>query len=528
MRDVVIVGGGHNGLICGAYLAAEGLEVEVVEANDEPGGCIWTEQLDSGHRLELGAVDLTMVDEVVTDLDLERYGLRLLGREVLVGAGFGDGTQLLFHSDLNETIAGMTSVAEADRTAYREFAALAARALAAFGALPGVPSFGEVIRLAESLPVDVDLARLLVSSTESVLARRIADPHLGSAIGMYGAHGQLPPWLPGTGLFSMLLPGAHGSTAFRVEGGTGAFIDSIVAALDRAGGSLRTGVPVVGIDQSGKTPTVRLRDGESIPTRRVVSSLDVRRTAALFTDPPGGLKTAAASVRAGALNVGELKIDLALSVPATISGDRADAALWLLQERTDSLRTSFGEIVAGVLPSSPAMMWAAPSALDPVAAPNGGGTVWLSAFVPTRLSGREWDRATEEEAADRTLDGFARITGTDLRPLTIDRRVIGPVGWQQRIGAPGGNPNHLDLTLDQLFGWRPPGVSGYRTELPWLFLTGAGTFPGGGVSGLPGRNAARTLLADLGSRLPATRRWRTEIKGLWDAWGLYRQMRRRV
>jgi beta-carotene ketolase (CrtO type) len=287
-------------------------------------------------------------------------------------------------------------------------------------------------------------------------------------------------------------------------------------------------VPVVGIDRGGDASVVRLRDGESVVARRVVSSLDVRRTAALFSDPPDGLRSAAASVQAGALNVGELKIDLALSAPATITGDGADAALWLLQERIDSLRTSFGEIVAGALPSSPAMMWAAPSALDPGAAPDGGGTVWLSAFVPKHLSGREWDRATEEEAADRTLDGFAKITGTDLRSLTVDRRITGPAGWQRRIGAPGGNPNHLDLTLDQLFGWRPPGGNGYRTDLSWLYLTGAGTFPGGGVSGLPGRNAARTLLTDMGFRPSATSRWQREIKGLWDAWGLYRSMRRRV
>jgi len=172
------------------------------------------------------------------------------------------------------------------------------------------------------------------------------------------------------------------------------------------------------------------------------------------------------------------------------------------------------------------MMWAAPSALDPSAAPEGGGTVWLSAFVPARLMGRSWDRAAEEEAAERMLEGFARIVGTDLRPLTVDRRIIGPAGWEQRIGSRFGHPNHIDLTLDQLFGWRPPGVDGYRTELPWLYLTGAGTYPGGGVSGLPGRNTAATLLSDLGSRPRRTHRLRRDMRGLWDAWGLYRSMRK--
>ena len=258
----------------------------------------------------------------------------------------------------------------------------------------------------------------------------------------------------------------------------------------------------------------------------MVSSLDLRRTTGLLAGAPDAMQIDSASTQVGALNVGELKIDLALSAPATITGGAADAALWLLQEQPDTLRTSFAEIIAGRMPTGTAMMWAAPSALDATAAPVGGGTAWISAFVPIRMHDRPWDAAAEEEAAERVLDGFTRITGVELGPITVSRQVIGPAGWERRIGAPGGNPNHLDLTIDQMFGWRPPGSSGYRTELPWLYLTGAGTFPGGGVSGQPGRNTAKTLLADLGSAPPRRRRWQQELRGLRDAAGLYRTMRK--
>jgi phytoene dehydrogenase-like protein len=528
VRDVVIVGGGHNGLVCAAYLAMAGLDVEVLETNESPGGCIWTETTESGHRLELGAVDLSMVGDVVSDLRLTDHGLRMLGRDVLVGAGFGDGTRMLFHSDLEKTVAGMDAVPASDREAYRAFATVAGKALAAFDAMPGVPTFGEVVTFSESMSSEIDLTRLLVSSTESVVARLITDSHLASTIGMYGAHGQLPPWLPGTGLFALLLPGSHGNAVYRPEGGTVAFVNAIVAAIEASGGSVRTGARVVGIKRDDEMTKVELEDGEAVFARHVVSSLDVRRTVGLLDSPPRELSAAAASVRSGALNVAELKVDLALSVPASVLGGDSDAALWMLQERPDSLHTSFGEIVAGDLPTSSAMMWAAPSALDPSAAPSGGGTVWLSAFVPARLKDRPWDRSVEEEAAERMLDGFAKIVGTDLRPFIVDRRITGPAGWEQRIGSALGSPNHIDLTLDQLFGWRPPGVAGYRTALPWLYLTGAGTFPGGGVSGIPGRNAAQALLGDLGSRPRRTHRLRREMRGLWDAWGLYRSMRRRI
>jgi len=509
-------------------MAMAGLDVEVLEANATPGGCIWTEQLDTGHRLELGAIDLSMVDGVVADLRLADHGLRLLGREVLVGAGFGDGTELLFHSDLDTTVAGMATVAAVDREAYRNLASFAGKALGAFDAIPGVPTFGEVVRLSELMSSHVDLARLLVSSAESVVARRISDSHLASTIEMFGAHGQLPPWLPGTGLFALLLPGTHGNVVYRPQGGTVALVESIVAAIEAAGGSVRTGARVVSIERSGETTGIGLEGGDVVVARRVVSSLDVRRTVGLLAEPDEELRAAAASVRSGALNVAELKVDLALSVPATVVGGDGDAALWMLQERPDSLHTSFGEIIAGTLPTSTAMMWAAPSALDPSAAPDGGGTVWLSAFVPARLRDRAWDRLAEEEATERVLDGFARIVGTDLRPLTVDRRITGPKGWEERIGSPLGHPNHIDMTLDQLFGWRPPGVDGYRTGLSWLYLTGAGTFPGGGVSGVPGRNTAMALLSDLGSGPRRAHRFRREIRGLREGWGLFRSLRKRT
>jgi beta-carotene ketolase (CrtO type) len=526
MRDVVVIGAGHNGLVCGAYLSAAGLDIEVLEANDEPGGCVWTEQLDTGHRLELGAIELSGIEQVAADLNLEHHGLKLLSRDILVGAGFSDGTNLLFHSDVDKTLAEMTTVRSAEKQAYRDFADLAGNALRAFDSLPGIPSFAEIIQMSDSISGDVDLGRLLVSSTESVLAPVMNDPYLTSAIGMYGAHAQLPPWLPGTGLFSMLLPGSHGTTASRAEGGSQALIAALVAAVDAAGGAVRTSAAVRNIEFRDGSARVHLDDGETIDTRRVVSSLDVRRTASLLADPSAEIQKAANSVKSGALNISELKIDLALSAPAESMVREANSAIWMLQEQPDSLRKSFGEIVAGTLPTSSAMMWAAPSAMDPTAAPDGGGTVWLSSFVPHSLGGRAWDDAAEEEAADRVLDGFAKITGTDLRPLTIDRRVTGPAGWQQRNGAHGGNPNHIDLSLDQMFGWRPPAMNGYRTDASWLYLTGSATFPGGGVTGIPGRNAARALLGDIGAAPRQAGRWRQEAKGLRDAFGLYRSMRR--
>ena len=198
--------------------------------------------------------------------------------------------------------------------------------------------------------------------------------------------------------------------------------------------------------------------------------------------------------------------------------------MWLLQEHERSLGDSFVDLMAGHLPRTAAMMWAAPSESDPSAAPEGRGTVWLSSFVPSRLADGEWTEAQDQRAAEWLLDGFRRVTGVDLQPSINEMRVTSPRGWRQRIG--GDNPNHLDLTLDQLFAWRPPGARPYRTPIPWLYLTGAGTYPGGGLSGIPGRNAARAVLDDLSGRRRRSGSLRAELGAMRRAASAYLAMRR--
>jgi beta-carotene ketolase (CrtO type) len=214
--------------------------------------------------------------------------------------------------------------------------------------------------------------------------------------------------------------------------------------------------------------------------------------------------------------VGELKVDVALAArPPFGPLEAAPDALWLLGERPDSLRRAYGEILAGHLPTSPALMWAAPSETDPTAAPAGKAVAWLSGFVPLRPASGEWTHQLEEQAAEHLLSGFAAITGTDLRDYAESVTITGPPAWGRRLGSATGTPNHLDLALDQLLGWRPPGMAGYRTPLGWLYLSGAGTHPGGGLTGVPGRNAALALLADLGGRRgPTGGRWRSLRAGI--------------
>jgi beta-carotene ketolase (CrtO type) len=177
---------------------------------------------------------------------------------------------------------------------------------------------------------------------------------------------------------------------------------------------------------------------------------------------------------------------------------------------------AFASIRLGELPRRPPVMLAFPSALEPGWAPAGRAAVWISTFVPWRMAAGPWDGAALERAAGWVWEVAERALGGRLD--ATERRVTGPAEWVARHGSPNANPNHVEMSLDQLLGFRPsPSLSGYRTPVDGLFLTGAGTHPGGGVTGAPGRNAAAVVLDAVGRRASTRAAWRGRLALARDA-----------
>jgi beta-carotene ketolase (CrtO type) len=541
--EVVVVGGGHNGLVCACYLARAGLEVLVLEAADSPGGCICTVDLPGGRgRLEVGAYEHGGIrgSGVADDLELERrFGLRFHLRDQVTLAPCDDGTALAFDASLDRTVEHLAPVVgAADADAYRRFAGWAAAGAALLTQTEDgpPPSLRELAALAEAAlgPEAGRFLQALLGSASTLVRSVVADERLQAPLAHWAAHSQQSPADPGTGAGALLLAGGHGRPAARPAGGSRALVDALVRCLEAAGGSLRRQARVTRVEVAGGRAVAVHAGGERVAaTRAVVSALDARRLLGELVDP-GAVPAATAEevrrIHVGRANVTELKVDAVLAAMPALPGPPGfERAFQLSANTTGDLERAFAAIRLGELPERPPLMLAFPSALEDGWAPPGRAALWLSTFVPWRRAGGPWDRAALERAADHAWRAAERALGTTLDP--VERHLTGPLEWVERTGNPHANPNHVEMSLDQLLSFRPsPSLSGYRTPVAGLFLTGAGTHPGGGVTGRPGRNAAAVVLDSLGAtaggRRHRARRLRRRLAQVRDAAGALRTLRR--
>jgi beta-carotene ketolase (CrtO type) len=289
-------------------------------------------------------------------------------------------------------------------------------------------------------------------------------------------------------------------------------------------------MPVTRVEVAGNRAVAVHAGGERVAaTRAVVSALDARRLLLELVDAdavPPWLAAEAGRIHVGRRNVSELKVDAVLAAMPQLPGPAGfERSFMLSANTTGDLERAFASIALGELPERPPLMLAFPSALEDGWAPPGRANLWLSTFVPWRPAAGPWDQATLERAADHALRTAAKALGAGLEP--VERHLTGPPHWVARHGNPNANPNHVEMSLDQLLSFRPsPSLSGYRTPIGGLFLTGAGTHPGGGVTGIPGRNSAAVVLDARGApRANRARRLRRRLALVRDAASALRTLR---
>lgn len=533
--DAIIIGGGHNGLTCGAYLAKQGLEVLVLERREIVGGCCTTEEAIPGcpgFKVNRGGVDHQHMcaGPVPAELELEKHGLEYLWHEPLWFFPYPDGASWLVWKDVDRTCEELASFAPEEVPNYRRWQAFweqVLHLLEPFDTGPP-PSLADMMQAAET-PEMEELWRALLTPPVVFIDRFFSDTRLKGAMAWWAVQTGTPPTKPGSTLAMCLQSASHLSGSARPRGGSGALCQALANVITSAGGQVLTGRHVTRILVSnGSATAVSADTGETYEARKcVVSSLDARRVFLHLLDeadvPPGLLvRVNQVSVTSASL----FKVDLALAEAPVFEryGARPEQTLAspIVAPSLDYVHQGWVDILGGRPSRQPGLWCACCTRLDPSLAPPGKHTLWLSQFAPFELAdGRSWDQV-KESVADRVVDTFCRYA-PNTRQAVLGRRITSPLDWYRLTDNPRGCPWHVDMELHQAWGLRPlPELSRYRTPIADLYLTGSGVHPGGGITGLPGRNAAREVLRDLGHR-PSRRSLACRLKQ-WTS--LYRSFRR--
>lgn len=516
--DVIVIGGGHNGLVTAAYLAKAGRRVLVLEGGPTLGGAARTLELWPGFRVNTGSPEVSRFHpRIIADLGLEGHGLELLESPAAATALLPRGGAITLWNDLERTQAELARRSTRDAEAYGRFAAFIApfaeiiadvrlrippepTALGASDLLAWVRPALKARRLGRRGMME--FLRMLPMSVAELLDEWFEDEALKGALASFGvAAGDQGPRASGTAFTYLYhLAGTESSPAPRfraARGGTGALSEALAAAASAHGAEIRTRAPARRIlVQDGRVAGVELAEGTVIEARAVASSADPRRTLLDLVGPQQlevRALRAARNIRARGTTALVL---LALSGLPDFGVDaEALAGRLLIAPSLDYLERAHDEAKYGAYSSAPRLEITIPTVLDPGLAPPGQHLMTITfQYAPYALRAGTWDRHRERlgDQAVRTLAEFA----PEIKGQIRHRRVLTPLDLEREVGLTGGDIYHGQMGLDQLLFMRPlAGYGRYRMPVEGLYLCGSGAHPGGGVTGAPGYNAARAMLA---------------------------------
>jgi phytoene dehydrogenase-like protein len=499
--DVVVVGGGHNGLAAAAYLAIAGRSVLVLERREQLGGACTLEQPFEDPRFVMSPCAYLvglLHPRVIEELELERYGYRTFIVDPTQWTPFEDGTSLYQWRDHDRTAASVRSVAPGDVDGFLAYEALFDRITDRLRTGPrGDVWLGDSpdgAALEELFADDAEaLDVVLHASIAEVVEQYVQDERLRTALHGQGVIGTFAgPRDPGTAwVHAHHSLGQLGGWSF-VEGGMGRVSFCLADAARDAGAVIAAGLPVAAIVPGAG---VVLEGGETIRGRAVVSNADPVRTVELLGEHAES--TLRAKVDGWRITSPVIKINCGLSRLPTFPAAGGDPEVFRAQVEIgrgiDATQAAFEAARRG----EPAPEWCElyfQTPYDPSVAPPGLHTMSVFAqFVPYDLAEGTWEER-REEIADATLASIARFA-PDIADVVVERQVLGPPDVEEKVGLTGGHIFQGEILPDQMWEHR----FAPRTSVPGVYLCGAATHPGGSVMGVNGRNAAMAVLGDLGS-----------------------------
>ncbi len=521
-RDIVIIGGGHNGLVTAFYLAKAGYKPLVLERRPQVGGAAITDEFHPGFRCSTLAHTAGPIrPDIVRDLKLEKHGLKLITPEVSVTALTPDGRALSLYQDARKSAQEVAAFSQKDAAKYPEFqeslgkmGRVIGEALAtpppnidhpSGGDLWGMLKTGRAIRNLGKK----DMYRLLRWGPMAVadLAAEYFETELLRAVvaarGVFGTF--LGPWSAGSALVLLIRAAgdAHpAGSAFFAAGGMGSLTQAMASAAQAAGAQIRSGVEVIEIRvKDGAACGVILSTGEEIDARAVISNADPKRTLLKLTDPTHLTPDFVQKLQHYRGNGTVAKVNLALSgLPNFTALKNGNAAALTgrihIGNEIDYLERAFDASKYGNFSPHPYLEATIPSLTDPTLAPEGKHVMSIYVqYAPYKLKG-DWE--TQRKPLGQTVVKTLAQYTSNLPELILTHQIITPQDLEDTYGLTGGQIFHGDLALDQFFTMRPLlDWARYRTPIENLYLCGSGTHPGAGLTGGSGANAAREILKDL-------------------------------
>jgi len=538
LRDVVIIGGGHNGLVCAFYLAAAGLTVTVLERRSIVGGAAVTEEFHPGFRNSTCSYTVSLLNpKVIRDLDLANHGLRIVERKLSNFLPLPDGRYLKVGAGKTKDEVAKFSPHDAERLAdYDASLSRAADFLRTLilrtppNIVEGQPltALSELIKAgrlgwqAKRLGLDGQrqILNLLSQSAGDMLDQWFESDPIKAILGFDGVVGTYAsPYTPGSAY--VLLHHCFGEVNGRkglwghAIGGMGAITQAIREACESKGVDIRTDAPVREVlIEGGYAIGAVTEKGEIFRSNCIVSNLNPKLLYQQLIDPtalPHSFKQAIAAYRCGS---GTFRMNVALSelpdfscLPGIEASDHHSAGIVIAPSLAYMERAFFDARLNG-WSKAPIVEMLIPSTLDDSLAPKGQhvASLFCQHVAPTLPGGRSWDDHSEEVAdlMIETVDAYA----PNFKRSIIARQSLTPLDLERTFGLTGGDIFHGALDIGQIFSARPIlGNAAYRGPIPGLYMCGSGTHPGGGVTGAPGHNAAHEILRDL-----KFRRRKTAIK----------------